>query len=271
MSERDVLLAPPQPRRFGAVNWLGLGTLVRRGLLRFLRMVWGSLGGPCISSLLFLAVFVVAASDMGELAPGIGVMQFIAPGIVMFGLGHAAFENAAFPVLDGKLEGTIGDILAAPLTPLEILAGYVLPAVLNALIIGAVILLLASLFVGWQLHAAAAALGFAAGAALLFALLGTLTGIWADKWEHYSMAENFLVLPLGFLSGSFFSLASLPEAGRLVIALNPVFYAVDGFRYGLTGHAESSLLLGAGLLAALDLALWVLAWRLFASGYKIKP
>ena len=113
-------------------------------------------------------------------------------------------------------------------------------------------------------------MGFAAASALLFALLGTLAGLWADRWEHYAMVESFLILPLGFLSGTFFTLAALPEPARLLIAFNPVFYAVDGFRYGLTGHGESSLALGMGLLLTLDLALGLVAWRLFAVGYKIK-
>lgn len=262
---------PPVPRSFGAVNWRGLATLVRRGVARYVKMAWETLGGPCVSSLLFLAVFALAAGGRSEMLPGLALVEFLVPGIVIFQLGHSAFENAAFPVLDDKLEGMIGDILAAPLSPLEVMAGYVLPAALNGLATGALVLGLAWLFVGVAVHDLAAALGFAAGMALLFALVGTLVGLWADKWEHYSMAESFLVAPLGFLSGTFFTLASLPGAGQALIALNPVFYAVDGFRYGLTGQAETALPLGAALLAGLALGLWLLAWRLFAIGYKVKP
>ncbi len=264
-------MPPPAPRRFGAVNWMGLRTLFRRGLLRYLRYAWEFLGGPCVSSLLFLAVFVLAAGGAPELAPGVPLGQFLVPGIVMFSLAHNAFENAAFPVLDDKLEGMIGDILAAPLSPSEVLAGYVLPAAVNALITGAVILGLGWLFVDLRLHDPLASIGFAVLAALLFALIGTLAGLWAERWENYSTAETFLILPLGFLSGTFFSLASLPEPAQRLIAFNPVIYAVDGFRYGLTGHAETSGLLGAAILAALILGLWLLAWRLFAVGYKLKP
>ncbi|MDH3474846.1 MAG: ABC transporter permease [Rhodospirillales bacterium] len=263
--------APPLPRQFGAVNWRGLGALLWRGLWRYVKMAGHTVAGPCISSLLFLAVFVLAAGGGAELAPGVPLAQFLVPGIALFQLGHSAFENAGFPVLDDKLEGMIGDILAAPLTPLETLAGYAVPAALNGLLTGIVVLALAWIFVDLRVHDAWVLGGFAAVSALLFALLGTLAGLWADRWEHYAMAENFLILPLGFLSGTFFTLASLPETARGLIAFNPVFYAVDGVRYGLTGHAESSLLLGAAVLLALDLALWLLAWRLFATGYKIKP
>lgn len=263
-------VASPVPRRYGAVNWRGLGALAGRGIRRFLKEAVESLGGPAVSSLLLLAVFVLAAGGRAELAPGLALTSFIAPGIVVFVLGHAAFEHAAVPLLYDKLEGMIGDLLAAPLSPLELLAGYVLSALVNGLMVGALVLGLAFVFVDLGVHDLGALLGFVLAAALLFSLLGVLVGLWADKWEHYAMAESFLVLPLGFLSGTFFTLASLPDAALALIVLNPVVYAVDGFRYGLTGHAETALLPGAVLLAALNLALWLLLWRLFSVGYKLK-
>lgn len=261
----------PGPRSYGAVNWTGLVTLVRRGIVRFLRMIWGSLGGPAVSSLLFLAVFVLAAGIESEIVAGVPVVRFVAPGIVMFALGQAAFENAAFPVLDDKLEGMIADLLAAPITPLELLAGYVVPATCNALATGGLILVIAHVLIGFEFHSLALAVCFAVGSALLFALFGTLAGLWAERWEHYSVAETFIVLPLGFLSGTFFTMASLPAAGQALIAANPVFYAIDGFRFALIGFGETSPLSGLAALGLPILAFGLLAWRLFAVGYKLKP
>jgi ABC-2 type transport system permease protein len=264
-------VASPVPRRYGAVNWRGLGALAGRGVRRFFKEAVETLGGPAVSSLLLLAVFALAAGGRAEMAPGLALTSFLAPGIVVFVLAHTAFEHAAVALLYDKLEGMIGDLLAAPLSPLELLVGYVLAALCNALLAGALVLGLAFLFVELAVHDLGALLGFVLAAALLFSLLGMLVGLWADRWEHYAMAESFLVLPLGFLSGTFFTLTSLPEAARPLIALNPVFYAVDGFRYALTGHAESALATGALLLAGLILLLWLLLWRLFAIGYKVKP
>ena len=261
----------PRPRPFGAVNWAGFLTLVRRGIHRFLRMIWGSLGGPAVSSLLFLAVFVLAAGADSEIVAGVPVIHFVAPGIVMLALGQAAFENAAFPVLDDKLEGMIGDLLAAPISPLELLAGYVVPAAFNALLTGGLILLIAHLLIGFAFPSLVWALVFAAGSALLFALFGTLAGLWADRWEHYSIAETFVVLPLGFLSGTFFTMASLPEVAQRLIAANPVYYAIDGFRFALIGFGETSPFFGLVALALPILGFGLLAWRLFAMGYKLKP
>jgi ABC-2 type transport system permease protein len=259
------------PRRFGATNWRGFHALYRRGMMRTFKYAWEFLGGPMVFSLMFLAVFVLAAGGSGEMAPGVSLMQFIAPGIVIFSLSHAAFENAAFALLDDKLEGMIGDLLAAPLSPAEILGGYVLAALCSALLVGALNLGVMFLFVDLRPHDLLAVAGFAAAAALLFALIGVLAALWAERWEHYAMAETFMIMPLGFLSGTFFTRGVMPENVQPLITLNPVFHAVDGFRYGLTGFAEADLAAGAALLAALDLGLWLLAWRLFATGYKVKP
>ncbi len=264
-------MSSPRPRRYGAVNWRGLGALAGRGIRRFFKEAVETLGGPAVSGLLLLAVFSLAAGGRQEMVPGLALTPFIAPGIVVFVFGHAAFEHAAVPLLYDKLEGMIGDLLAAPLSPLELLSGYVLSALCSALLVGAMMLALALAFVDLGVHDLWSLLGFALAGALLFSLLGVLVGLWADRWEHYAMAESFLILPLGFLSGTFFALASLPDAARALIALNPVVYAVDGFRYGLTGHAEAALLPGAVFLAVLDIGLWLLLWRLFSLGYKLKP
>jgi ABC-2 type transport system permease protein len=261
-------MPPVAIRHFGAVNGRGLWTLYRRELVRFLRYSWESLGGPAVSSLLFLAVFVLA---FGPAVGGADFARFVAPGIAMFALVQSAFEYGAMPIVHDKYEGVIQDVLMAPLTPLELLAGYGLAGATCGLLTGLFVTGLMALFVDLPLSHPAMALGFAAAGAVLFALVGVLVGLWAERWDHYSAAASFLVLPLGVLSGAFFSLESVPAVGRGLIELNPVFYAVDGFRYGIIGQAESDPALGIALLVLLDLILAVLAWRLIAVGYKLKP
>jgi ABC-2 type transport system permease protein len=260
----------PEPRRFGAVNWRGVWSLYRRNVHRFFRYGIESIGGPAVSSLLFLAVFDLALGGRGEMAPGASLAQFITPGIVIFSLAHSAFESAAAPIVYDKLDGMIGDVIGAPLTPLEVTAGYVLAAATDGLITGTVILGLMAVFVELPFHSLVAILGFAVAAALLFALIGVLTGLWADRWDNYSAAETFLILPLGLLSGAFFSLQGVPESVRWLFELNPVFHAVQGFRFGFIGATGGQVLASAIVLGALILALAGLAWRLFAIGYKIK-
>jgi ABC-2 type transport system permease protein len=261
----------PRARKFGAVNWRGLWSLYRRDVVRFYRYGLESLGGPAVSSLLFLAVFELALGDPGRAVQGVTLSQFIAPGIVMFSLTHSAFESAAVPIIYDKHEGMIGDIIGAPLTPLEIVAAYALSATSNGLVTGAVILGLMAIFVPLPLASAGLAFGFAAAGAMLFALLGIVVGVWSDRWDNYSAAETFLMLPLGLLSGAFFPVERLPEAARWIFGINPVFHAVEGFRAGFTGQAQEPLLAAAAILVALVAGLGAIAWRLFALGYKIKP
>lgn len=263
---------PWRPADFRRFNWRGLWALYfGRGVWRFFRFGLEMLGGPLVSSLLFLLVFVVGQGDLGEMVPGVGLKEFIAPGIVLYAVAYTAFENAAAMIVFDKMEGTIADVQMAPLSPLEVTAGFALSSATCGLCSGLLVGVATAVFVDYSYFDATVILGFAVATALLFGLMGTIAGLWAERWDHYGAVEGFVVVPLGLLSGTFFSVERLPEAFRDWIYFNPVFYAIDGFRSGLIGHAETSLALGAGILAALILALALLAWRLFAAGYKIKP
>lgn len=267
------------PRRFGRFNGRGVWTLVYRDLRRYWKYGIESIGGPTVTGLLFLAVFVLALGGPGEMGGevggleggGLSFVQFVAPGIAMFSLMHSGFFNGAAPIVYDKHEGMIQDVLAAPLTGFEVACGYGLSAALNALVTGIVVLAAMTLFVDLPLVRPLVALAFAVAGAALFGLVGVLIGLWADKWDHYSAAESFLVLPLGVLSGAFFPLDGLPALGRGLILVNPAFHAIDGVRYGLTGYSAWSPGWSLVILLSVDLALAVAAWRLFAIGYKIKP
>lgn len=259
------------PRSFGRWNGRGVWALVHRDLKRYWRYGLESIGGPIVSSLLFLAVFVLALGGQGEAGGELNFVQFVAPGIVMFALMHSGFHNGAAPLVHDKHEGMIQDVLSAPLTAIEVAAGYGLSATLNALATGLAVLIALSPFVDLPLSHAFLALPFAVAGAALFGLAGVLIGLWADKWDHYSAAESFLILPLGVLSGAFFPLDGLPAPTRTLILFNPAFHAIDGLRFGLTGQTAWAPGASLAILLIADLALAALAWRLFAVGYKIKP
>jgi ABC-2 type transport system permease protein len=159
----------------------------------------------------------------------------------------------------------------APLTPLEVTLGFALSAATCGLASGFLVCAGTAVFVDYSSFDATVILGFAVLTALLFGLLGSVTGLWAERWDHYGAVEGFVIVPLGLLSGTFFSVARLPEGLRDWIFFNPMFYAVDGFRSGFIVQAESSPALGAAILVGLNLGLALLEWRLFAAGYKIKP
>ncbi|RDD61560.1 ABC transporter permease [Ferruginivarius sediminum] len=260
-----------QARRIGVIHARGLWTFYSFGLFRALRFGLEALVGPVASGMLFLLVFSIAIGGTQDLRGGVTFLQYLAPGIAMFTLIHSAFEMAAFPVIYDKIEGIIQDPLMSPLAPWEVAAGYALTGATVGLMTGGATLMLGWAFVPLPMHDPAVILGFAVAAALLFGMCGTIAGLWAEKWDQLSVVDSFLMLPLAFLSGAFFTVHSVPELGRDLIAMNPVFYAIDGARFGVLGVGDAPLAVGAAVMAALDVAVAVLVWRLFAIGYKIKP
>ena len=259
-------------RHYGLVNWRGLWCHSKRGVMAFIVDGVTYLCGPLITSAMLLAVFVLAiGGEAAESDVARALTDYVGPGIVAFMMIHQAFQHAASMLLMDKHEGTIADLLMAPLSAGEVFAGYVLAATATAFLVELSVVLLVVLVAGVPLAQPLALLGFSLLGALLFALLGTLIGLWAEKWDHYSAAESFLILPLGVLSGAFFSLEQLAESWRWVVALNPAHYVVDGFRWSMTGESVSGPLVAAAVLLAIDFALAALVWRLFAVGYRLKP
>ncbi len=267
----------PQVRQFGRVNGRGLYTLVLRGLRRHLGLWLDSMAGPAVSNLLYLVVLVLARDvALGPIWPdatgrGLDAASFVAPGLVAFAFCHAAFESMAVHLVHDKQEGMIQDLLSAPLTAAETLAGWVLGAVAAGLASGSVVLLAFLPFVDWPVLDPLPLVVFALLGTLIFALLGVLVGLWARKWDHYAAAETFLMLPLGLLSGTFFLRQDLPPLGRDLLFANPVFHIIDGFRSGLLGRSDGDPLFSVVLLVVLSLVLALVAWRLLLRGWHLKP
>ncbi len=257
-------------RRFGVINLRGLAALYRHGVVRFLSHWVEGLAGPLASSFLFLIVFVLARSSRGEVWPGVGWESFIAAGVVIFAACHAAFESLAMPLLQDKMEGMMQDVLTAPLTAFEMLLAWLASALTNGLLVGLLVALAMSPFVSWPLAWPLSALAFAFLALLLFALVGLFVGLWAEKWDHYTFAEAFFILPLAFLSGTFYLKEDLPDFGRVFLEANPVYYAFDGFRAGLLGRGDSDAMVGAAYLMLLSLTLGLIAWRLIVRSWHLK-
>lgn len=262
----------PRVRRFGRVNWLGVVSLLMREIRREWRFFGVAVLGPALQASLFAAVFTLAAGrDVPDLG-GLRFFEFLAPGLVIAAIMQRAFESTAYTVMFDKLEAAIGDLLGAPMTAGEVLAGWIGSAAAISAAIGVTVALAMALFgLGAPAHPLTA-LWFVACAILLFAATGVLAAILSDKWDGLSGKETFMLVPLIFLSGTFFPLEAVPEGfWRAAFQANPIVYLVDGFRYGMTGQASTDPLL-AGLVAlAAALAMTAVAHAVFKSGYKIKP
>lgn len=257
-------------RRFGRVNWLGLYTLIRREAIRFLSVWSQTVLAPLITAGLFLLVFDLAiGAHRGDIM-GVAYIHFLAPGILMMSVVQNAFANTASSLVISKVQGNIVDTLMPPLAPLELVVGYTVGGMLRgiavAVAIAAISFPLLGLGVAHPLWFAAFVL---AGAALL-SLVGILAGIVSDRFDQMNAITNFIVTPLSFLSGTFYSIEILPPSLRWAVDYNPVFYLIDGVRFGVIGVSDASPVLGLSVNAALIGVLGLWAWVWFRRGYRLK-
>ena len=259
-----------RPRRFGAINWLGVWNLYRREMKRDLRFQIDTLWGPIVANLLFLAVFGLATTT-GNLADNPAqLLGFIAPGLVTYALISRAFELPASSLLLDRLEGVIADVLQPPIGPMERLIAMSAASISIGLLGGGVLAVVMGFFVDMIPAAPLALLAFAVLSALMLGLTGMIGGLWCFRWEHYSMLTTFFVVPASYLSGMFFPLDALPGFARSLTLLNPIFYAIDGIRYGFTGTAQASLGVGLLYLLTVNLTLGVAVFALFRRGWRLQ-
>jgi ABC-2 type transport system permease protein len=260
---------PPPPRDYRGVNWEGLKTLYLREVRRFLKVGMQTLGAPVVTALLYMMVFVVAAQGAKPIH-GMAYGAFVAPGLVMMQILTNAFANSSSSLLQSKMNGLMGDFLTPPLTPAEHVVGFGLGAATRGLLVGGVTWLAVLPFTHSGIAHLWAIVFYALGAALILAFLGVMAGLWAEKFDHMATVTNFVIMPLTFLSGTFYLVERLPEPFRSFSHFNPFFYLIDGFRYGFIGHAEGSLAIGAAMTIALVLATGGVCLWMFRTGYKIK-
>jgi ABC-2 type transport system permease protein len=257
------------------INWGGLKTLYVKEVRRFFKVQLQTVWAPAITTLLYLVIFTVAlGSRHAVMVEGQAVpfASFIAPGLIVMGMMTNAFANASFSLLVGKIQGTIVDYLMPPLSNAELLAALVGGAVTRAFCVGAAVWLAMVLWPGVDVipRHPLAVLWFGLLGSTFLALLGVLTSIWAEKFDHAAAVSNFVVAPLALLSGTFYSVDLLSPGFQAVSHANPFFYVISGFRYGFLGIADSPVLLGSLFILAIDVALGVLCYQLLRRGWKLK-
>jgi len=259
------------PRFMGTVNWRGLWTLYLKEVRRFLNVFTQTLLAPVITSLLFLAIFALALGGAGRQAAGIPFIEFLAPGLIMMTMIQNSFANTSSTILIAKVQGNIVDILMPPLSASELTLGIAGGGVTRGLMVGLAAGLAMWIFVPLRIHDPAVLLFHAVNASLMLSLLGMIGGIWAEKFDHIAAVTNFVITPFSFLSGTFYSTERLPETWQIVAHFNPFFYMIDGLRYGFIGRADGSIVLGLLAVPAVNACLYLLAHRMFATGYRLKP
>ncbi len=257
-------------RRFGRFNLLGLWTLYMREVRRFTSVWTQTLLAPVVTASLFMGVFTLALSGRRGEVWGLPFEAFLAPGIVMMTVIQNAFANTSSSIMISKVQGNIVDTLMPPLSPGEILLGYAFGGTTRGLLVAFLAGAAAFSFAGLVPRSPLWLLWFAFAGAMILSLIGILAGIAADKFDQMAAITNFIVTPLSFLSGTFYSVSNLPPAVYAVSHANPVFYLIDGFRHGALGVSDASPWLGFAISVALIAGLWMACWKLLASGWKLK-
>lgn len=251
-------------------NYLCVFTLFKKEVFRFLKVGIQTIIGPAISSLLFLAVFSLALGRSVNQINNVNLSEFIAPGLIMMTMLQNSFANAASSIGQSKFQGNIVDILMAPLSDIELAAGYILGAVARGLICGLVTFLGIIFFVPLSIYSYSALFFYSLMGCLMMGTMGVIVGIWADKWDQQQGITNFIVLPLTFLSGTFYSISRLPEFWQNFALFNPFFYNIDGFRYAFIGQSDNQLFFGLIILIIINISLFFLCYLMFKKGYKLK-
>jgi ABC-2 type transport system permease protein len=265
-----LLSSPPAVRRIGAVNWLGFWTLYTREVRRFGKVYTQTLVAPVVTTLMFLAIFLLALGGGGKAVGDISFTEFLAPGLVMMAMVQNAFANTSSSIVIAKVQGNIVDVLMPPLSPWELTLGFALGGVTRGLVVGLVVGLAMWVVVPFQVANLGLVLFHAVAASLLLSLLGLIGGIWSEKFDHIAAVTNFVVTPLSFLSGTFYSVERLPAGWHFLAHANPFFYMIDGFRCGFIGRADGSIPLGLAVLTLSNAFLLILCHRMVATGYKLK-
>lgn len=257
-------------RTKSGTNWVGLATVYKRESWRFLKVWNQTLIAPMMTTLIFLAVLTLALGGARRTVDGLPYPVFIAPGLIMMAIVQNAFANTSSSLMIAKLQGVIVDWLLPPINGFEWTTGMVLGGVTRGILVGITVSTAMALFVPIGIHSVLALVYFAVAASAMLALFGVLAGIWGQTPDQVAAVTNFVVTPLSFLSGTFYSIHALPEFWRHVSHANPFFYMIDGFRYAITGYSDSDPVLGAVALGITNIVLFLVVQTMFARGYRLK-
>jgi len=257
-------------RRFGYINWIGAWTFYKKEVLRFLAVWIQTIFSPIITSLLFLSVLTLAiGDDRGEVL-GVTFINFLAPGLIAMQVIQQAFSHSASSFMIKKIDGSMVDVLYAPLSAAEITIAVIFSAVTRSLIIAFISIIVFYFVVDVRVTNYTILITFTFLSSFILGSAGMIAGLWAEKFDHMATVTNFIIIPLSFLSGTFYTIEKLPSFLQIISKANPFFYMIDGFRYSFLEKSDSSIFFGLIYLFILAIIISFLAYVLFKNGYKIK-
>jgi ABC-2 type transport system permease protein len=255
-----------------SVNWQGLKTLYLKEVRRFFKVQLQTVWAPAITTLMFLVIFSLALGRTRAAVLGVPYADFLGPGLIVMGMIQNAFANSSSSILVAKVQGSIIDVLMPPLSAGELVMAYVAGAVTRAWLVGIAVWTVMAIAPGVDVPIANPMLVvyFGTMGAVMLSLLGVLTGVWADKFDHAAAVTNFVIQPLTLLSGTFYAIDKVNPTMAMISHANPFFYIIDGFRSGFIGVSDGLLVQGAVILALVNVALWAICYRVIRSGWRLK-
>jgi ABC-2 type transport system permease protein len=252
------------------INWIGMYTMIRREVMRTFRVVVQTLMAPVISATLYIFIFGVVIGGTIDTIVGKPYITFVFPGILMLSVINAAFSSSSSSFYFARFTRSVEELLVAPLSYLEIIIGYMLGAITRSIIVAILIVIVGVLFGAVTLEHPLLFLFYIMAVSGIFSLLGLLVGLWAKNFEQLSVLNTFLITPLTYLGGIFYSVTMLPSTAAFITHINPFFYFVDGIRYSMIGVSESNMVVGITVITGLILVLGGLVFYLFKIGWRIR-
>jgi ABC-2 type transport system permease protein len=248
----------------------GFSTLLYKELLRFWKVAFQTIGAPVLTTLLYLLIFSHVMQGQARVYGAVPYSAFLVPGLVMMAVLQNAFANSSSSLIQSKITGNIIFVLLPPLSYWEFFAAYVLASVVRGMVVGVGVLLVSLGFVELSFEHPLWIIAFAVAGSAILGTLGLIAGIWAEKFDQVAAFQSFLIMPLTFLSGVFYSIHSLPSFWQELSQFNPFFYMIDGFRYGFFGVSDINPVLSLGIAAASLLVLTAVTLALLKRGYKLR-
>lgn len=248
----------------------GPWTLLKKELLRFWRVAFQTVAAPVITALLYLLIFSHVLEGHVQVYEGVPYTAFLIPGLIMMSVLQNAFANSSSSLIQSKVMGNLVFVLLTPLTHFQFFSAFLCAAIIRGLAVGLCIYLVALWFVDLTVVHPLLIIAFALLGSALLGAFGILAGIWAERFDQMAMFQNFVILPLSFLSGVFYSIHSLPPFWQKVSQLNPFFYMIDGFRYGFFGKSDVSPFISLFIVGAAFLVIAFVTLKMLKSGYKLR-
>ena len=256
-------------KRFG-INWVGAYTLYLKETLRFLSVLGQTVIGPVMSAILFLLVISLAIGEDRPNVLGVTFIEFLAPGLIAMQVIQQSFSHSSSSLLMGKVMGNIVDLIGAPLSAAEVTLAIIFASMTRSLMISIISIALFSLIIEIEIKHYSIFFAYLFLSSFIMGAVGFIAGLWADKFDNMATVTNFIIVPLSFLSGTFYSIDRLPNFLNFLSQYNPFFHMIDGFRYAFINNMDGSIKFSLIYLIILSIFTWFISYILYKKGYKIK-